>query len=130
LKKTNGPVDGNVEPHEFNKCSIVTKAEQSGKVVRVVLLHVNRRELTATIDIAVNATCNVWKLGNPGDHVNVKWDSYSKGFLQVHRVLEHWAPIFLFRDALSISLGKCRVVVQLRSRYVSLNDRVQKTRLN
>ena len=27
------PVDGNIEPHEFNKGGIVTKAEQRGEIV-------------------------------------------------------------------------------------------------
>jgi hypothetical protein len=108
-------VDGNVEPHELNKGRVVTKTEQGGKVVRVVLLHVNRWELTAAVDIAVNAARNIWQLGNPDIHMLCKdvKGSILGHLLQVHRVLEHWTPIFFFRDTFSISLGKCRVVVEL-----------------
>jgi hypothetical protein len=111
----NAPVDGNVQPHEFNEGRVVTKTKQRGKVVRIVLLHVNRWELTATVDIAVNAAGNVWQFGDPGIHVlckNVN-GSILNHFSQVHRVIERWGPIFLFGDTLGISLGKCRVVIEL-----------------
>ena len=69
MKIENAPVDGNVEPHELNKGSVVTKAEQRGKVVRIVLLHVNWWEFTPTVDVAVNAARDIWQLGDPGIHV-------------------------------------------------------------
>ena len=61
-------MDGNVEPHELDKCLIVSKAEQCGEIVRVVFLQVNWWELSTTIDIAVYAARDAWQLRNPGDY--------------------------------------------------------------
>jgi hypothetical protein len=55
-------MNSDVKPHELNKASVITKAEQCGEIVRVILLCINRRKLASAIDIAVNAARDVRQL--------------------------------------------------------------------
>ena len=89
-------VDGDVETHELNELGLVGKAKEVRKVVRVVLVSVDRGELSAAVDVAVDTTSNVGELGN-----------------QVHSILEGGLPVLLLGDTLLVRLGKCRIVVQL-----------------
>ena len=65
----NTPVNGNVKPHELDKASVVTEAEQCGEIVGVILLCVNRRELASAIDIAVYAARNIRQLCDASVHM-------------------------------------------------------------
>ena len=53
---------GNIKSEKFNKGGIVSKAEKSSQVVGVIFTRVDRRELSLTKNIAVNA-----------DPVNLEW---------------------------------------------------------
>jgi hypothetical protein len=113
-------VNGNVKPHELNKASVVTKAEQCGEIVRVVLLCVDRRELASTIDIAVNAARDVRQLRDASVHnvaLEKEGNPHQNSGLQVHGVLEGGTPVFLLIDTLSISFRERGVMVKLRRHH-------------
>jgi hypothetical protein len=59
-------VDYDVQPQELNKRLVVAKAEKVGKIVRIILGRIDSREFAFAIDIAVDATGDVGKLGNAG----------------------------------------------------------------
>lgn len=58
-------MDSQVKTHKLDKALVVTKAEEGRQVVRVVFLKINSRELAIAENVAVDATSNVWELGNP-----------------------------------------------------------------
>ena len=51
-------VDGDVQTHELDKVGLVGEAEEVGKVVRVVLVGLDRGKLATTVHVAVNAARN------------------------------------------------------------------------
>ena len=59
-------MDGDVEAHELDKGGVLAKAEEGGEVVGVVLLEVDRRELTLAVDVAVDAAGDVGQLCDAG----------------------------------------------------------------
>jgi hypothetical protein len=62
-------VDGNVESEELNKAFIVTEAKEGSKIVGVILSDIDGWQFTGAENIAVNATGNVRKLGDPSEQV-------------------------------------------------------------
>lgn len=58
-------MDSNIEPKKLYESLIFTEAEECGKVMRVIFMRVDGRELAITEDIAINPTRDIWKLGNP-----------------------------------------------------------------
>lgn len=89
-------VDGDVKPHELIEALVVPESKKVGKVLGVVGIGVNGGNLAISINVAEDATSDVWQLSN-----------------EVHRVLEGRSPVILLADTLSVSLGKGRVVIQL-----------------
>ena len=57
-------MDGDVETHELNERLVVAEAKEGREVVRVVLVGVDRGELALPVNVAVDATSDVGKLGN------------------------------------------------------------------
>lgn len=88
-------VDGDVQPHELDKVSVVTETEQGSQVGRVVLAGVNGRELAVTEDVSEDSASNVGELGN-----------------EVHGVIEGGLPVLLLVDTVRVGLGEGRVVVK------------------
>ena len=58
-------VDGDVETEKLNELFLLGESKEIGKVPGVILLSVNRWELSSTVDIAVDAASNVRELGDP-----------------------------------------------------------------
>lgn len=106
-------MDGDVETEELNEALVLAKAEESRKVVRVVLVGINSREFALAVDVVEDAAGNVGQLGNAKyqsqcmrmcEHININ--------SQVHRVLERRPPVLLLVDTLLVRLRERRVVVQ------------------
>ena len=111
-------MNGNVKPHELNKASVVTKAQQCGEIVGVILLCVNRRELASAIDIAVDAARDVRQLRDASVHVLETEESpLQNTVLQVHRVIKGGAPVLLLTDTLGIGFCERGVMVKLRRHH-------------
>ena len=64
------PVDGDVETEELNEGLVLAETKEGGEVPRVVLVGVDGRELTLAVDVLVDATSNVGKLGNPATRLS------------------------------------------------------------
>jgi len=59
------PVDGDVETEKLDEAGVFAKAKESGQVVRVIFGRVNSGKLSATENVAIDATGNVRELRNP-----------------------------------------------------------------
>lgn len=57
-------MDSDIETHEFYKCLVITEAQEVGQIVRVVFSHIDSRKLSLAVEVAVDATGNIGKLGN------------------------------------------------------------------
>lgn len=88
-------VDGEVQSHQLNEVLVLTKAKLIGKVETVVLVLLDRSDLSAFEDILVDSCGDGGELGN-----------------QVHRVLKSVAPVFGFPHAFGVRLGKGRFVLE------------------
>lgn len=71
-------VDSDVQTKQFDKALVVTKSEESGKIVRVILVGIDGRKLALAKGVVVNSTGNVGELGNP------------KITLTIHNILVAW----------------------------------------
>ena len=58
-------VDGDVEAEKLNECWLIGEAKERCKVVGVVFGRVNCWQLARTKDVAVDASGDVWQLGDP-----------------------------------------------------------------
>lgn len=57
-------MDGDVETKKLHEGLICTEAEKRGKVMGIIFMRVDSRELAITKNIAINSSRNVRKLGN------------------------------------------------------------------
>jgi len=57
-------VNSDVEPKEVNESGVLREAQEVGQVPGVILVQFNSRELALTVDVTVDATSNVRKLGD------------------------------------------------------------------
>lgn len=71
-------VDSDVQTKQFDKALVVTKSEESCKIVRVILVGIDGRKLALAKGVVVNSTGNVGELGNP------------KITLTIHNILVAW----------------------------------------
>ena len=58
-------MNGNVKAKELDESRVVAKAKKSGQIMRVVFAGIDAGQLSFCKDIAVDATGNVWELGDP-----------------------------------------------------------------
>lgn len=89
-------VDGEVETHELDELGVVAVAELGRQVLRVVGVGVDGDGLLTAVDVAEDAAGNHGQLGD-----------------EVHRVVEGGLPVLLLVNAVLVSLGEGRVVVEL-----------------
>ena len=89
-------VDGEVKTHELNKVLVLAESEEVGQVGTIIQVGVDGGDLGAVLeDVLVDATGNVGELGN-----------------EIHGILEGGVPVLLLVDALLVSLGELRVVLE------------------
>jgi len=88
-------VDGEVQTHQLNKVLVLGETELVGQVERVVLVLLNRRDLSVLVDVAVDLRGDGGKLGN-----------------EVHGVLKGVLPVLGLLHALSVGLGKVGLVLE------------------
>lgn len=58
-----------VKSQQLDEGRVLAEAEESGQVPRVILVGIDCRKLTLTIDITVDTASDVGQLGNPGVRV-------------------------------------------------------------
>lgn len=58
-------MDGDVKTHQLDERLVLAKPKKVGQVVRVIFGRINGRELALSVQVAVDATSNVGKLGDP-----------------------------------------------------------------
>lgn len=101
-------MNGDVESEKFDESGVLAETEEIGKIPGVVLGCIDGRKLATAINIAVNATGNIGKLGD-----------------EVHGILKSRAPVLLLRNALLISFGEGRIVVKLTEVSTHDTDRIK-----
>ncbi len=89
-------VDGNVKSHQVDELLVLSETEQSSQVGGVILVGIDGREFTVTVDVSEDSSGNVWELGD-----------------EVHGVVKGRLPVLLLVDTLGVGLGKGGVVVEL-----------------
>lgn len=57
-------MDSDVETHKLHKGLVITETEEGRKVMGVILVGVNGRELALAVKVVEDAACNVGQLGN------------------------------------------------------------------
>ena len=107
-------MNSDVESEQFDKRLVVTEAEQSRQVPRVILVSINGRELALAVYIAIDAASNVGEFGNPEES---QPGTVLKRIInsQVHAVLEYGSPVLLLGDTLLIGLSEGGIMVELRN---------------
>lgn len=88
-------VDSEVQSHQLNKVLVVGKAKLVGEVETVILVLLNRGNLTALEDVLVDSCGDGRELGN-----------------KVHGVLEGVAPVFALLHTLGVRLGEGRFMLE------------------
>jgi hypothetical protein len=88
-------VDGQVQAHQLNEVLVLGEAELVGQVETVVLVGLDRSDLSILVDVAVDLGSDGGELGD-----------------QVHGVLEGVAPVVLLVDTLGVRLGELRLVLE------------------
>lgn len=88
-------VNGQVETEQLDEVGIVAESQLVGKVERVILVLLDRRNLAALEDVLVDASSNVGQLSN-----------------EVHGVLKSVTPVVLLIHTFSVSLGESRSVLE------------------
>lgn len=88
-------VDGEVQSHQLDEVLVLAKAKLVGKVETVVLILLDRSDLSALEDVLVDSSGDRRQLGN-----------------QVHRVLESVAPVFALLHAFGVSLSEGGFVLE------------------
>lgn len=88
-------VDGKVKAHQLYEVGVVTVAKLVGQVEAIILVLLDGSDLSVLEDVAVDTGSNGGQLGN-----------------QVHGVLEGVLPVVLLVHALSIGLGKGRLMLK------------------
>ena len=58
-------VNSDIETKELNKIFLLSEAEEVGKIPGIVLVWIDSWELATSVNIAVDATGNIWQFGNP-----------------------------------------------------------------
>ena len=59
-------VDGDVETEKLNECWLIGEAKERCKVIGVVPVRVDYRQLARTKYVAVDTSSDVWQLSDPG----------------------------------------------------------------
>jgi len=95
-------VNGHVQPHQLDKRLVVSVSQHGSKVGRPILVSVDRGDLAVPVDVLEDSSSDDGELGE-----------------EVHRVFVSRLPVFLLGGSLGVSLGKGRVVVELRGRRAS-----------
>lgn len=88
-------VDGEVESHQFDEVVVLAETELVGEIERVILVFLDRGNLSTLEDVLVDSGSNCGELGN-----------------QVHGILEGVAPVFGLLHSLSIRLSERRFVLK------------------
>jgi hypothetical protein len=105
-------VNGDVETHQFHERLVVAESEQGGQVVGIVLGGVNRWEFSLAVNVPVDTSSDVGKLGDTRRKTvrNMEKINQSDG-LQVHGIFESRTPVLLLGHAILVGFGKGGVVI-------------------
>jgi hypothetical protein len=57
-------VNSDVEAHELHECLVITETEEVGQIERVVFGSIDSRKLALAIEVTIDTTGNIGKLGN------------------------------------------------------------------
>jgi hypothetical protein len=90
-------VNGHVQPHQLDKRLVISVPEHGSKVGGPILVGVDGGDLAVAVDVLEDSGSDDGELGE-----------------EVHRVFVSGLPVFLLGGSLGVSLGKGRVVVELR----------------
>jgi len=101
-------VNGKVQSHQVNKVLVSTETKLVCQVETVILVSLDRNDLSILENIAVNLSSNGGELCN-----------------QVHGVLECVAPVVLLVETLGISLCERRLVLKSSDCKRELSHRVK-----
>ena len=101
-------VNGDIQPHQFDKLLIITVTKESSEVGRVILVLINGRDFAITKDVLEDPSGDTGEFGN-----------------EVHGVFECSLPVLSFVDTVRVSLGKRRVVVELKA--INQHDMAMRT---
>lgn len=88
-------VDGEVKSHQLHEVVAISETKLVGKVETVILVLLDRGDLSTLEDVLIDSCSNGWELGD-----------------QVHGVLESVSPVLGLLHALSVCLGKSRFVLE------------------
>jgi len=101
-------VDGEVQTHQLDKVLVVSEAKLVGQVEAVILVLLDRGNLSILVGVAIDRCGNGWELGD-----------------EVHRIVESVFPVLGLGHALSIGFCEGGFALEGRDGSRELSHRVQ-----